>query len=751
MARCIHNHQQLRARTTTPGGSISVFLGVLALVLSYTLAVSQERLLGPPAAPAPHSPSVDVVCLGAEGPRTVLEHAGTWQQEGHSLPDPILRHAVEAALHIDAPWTCAEVAIRAFDLYKDRAWATDVIASFAIHHATQLLLNAEVFATLHRDWTKRALTVAAAHTPTWVFRALTQLMAVDPTWAHSLLQRAVQEAPQHAVSMLRAYLAAPWGPQLFTEAALAVPRWTVTVAATQRPESQAVLAFLQRSPDPHLRLLAQIAQSDYTGDVAARVGGFVYDIVANTLSLEEAARLSTHDQTYFRALVARKLANQAPQPRVVDEALQDQATIVFQYLNELFDKPDVLRFRIVEPLTARELYVLMAYGEANAISTSYHGVFTRFLARMRQEGWTGANMLAQVNEVRLRPFIKAAAKFGRLEAFLATIASAPERWAVVTRCFQGLERTPDVAVQAAYAAEIVDTVADGPGRRLLHDTLLTEYRRVERAQDLHGLAVYGVLAAQLLQRTGGLPDAPALTTIAQRYRPYLPDWHAIPFAHLFHDGLNVQRHFFYNDEDGQGSFQSFMAQYRATPAWHVEDYGAFVRVISSAADRRIIIYANKPTDDGERATDLERLMQQHGIPPQVIVHRGHSPYVPETIARMPRTAALVYLGNCGGYTLLDSVFTKAPEAQVITTIGVGTITVNDPFLKALNEYLLREKEGRWAEFWQRAATRLGHNPRFADYVAPDHHAGALFLRAYRGFIEHLNIDHGPRSAGGHVG
>jgi len=571
MARGTHTAQPLRSRTITPGWRVSLCLSGLALVLSCTLAVSQAQPLGPPASPLPRSPSVDVVCPAAEGLRTVLEHADTSQQEGRSLPDPLLKHAAEAALRPDAPWPCAEVATRAFDLYKDRPWATDVLTPFAIHHATQLLLNADVFAALHRDWTERALTVAAAEAPPWMFRALTQLMtvdatwakqlvatvasrhpalaftyangllAVDRTWAHGLLQRAVQEAPQQAVSMLQAYVAEPWGPQLFTEAALAVPRWTVTVAAAQRPESQAVLAFLQRSPDPHLRLLAQIAQSDYPGDVAARVGGFVYGIVANQLSMEEAARLSTHDQPYFRALVARKLASRAPQPRVVDDALQDQATIVFQYLNELFDKPDALRFHIVEPPTARELYVLMAYGEANAISTSYHGVFTRFLARMRQEGLTGAHVLAQVNEVRLRPFVKAAAKLGRLEAFLATIASAPERWAVVTRCFQGLERTPDAAVQAAYAAEILDTAADGAGLRLLRDTLLTEYRRVEHAQDPHGLAVYGLLTAQLVQRTGGLPDAPELTTIAQRYRPYLPDWHVIPFARLFHDGLNVQR------------------------------------------------------------------------------------------------------------------------------------------------------------------------------------------------------------------
>jgi hypothetical protein len=150
------------------------------------------------------------------------------------------------------------------------------------------------------------------------------------------------------------------------------------------------------------------------------------------------------------------------------------------------------------------------------------------------------------------------------------------------------------------------------------------------------------------------------------------------------------------------------------------------------------MYANKPTDDGERATELDRLMQQHGMLPQVIIHRGHSPYVAETIARLPRTAALVFLGNCGGYTFLEGVFNQAPDAHVITTIGLGTLTVNDPFLKALNDYLLRGTDSRWAEFWRQAAARLDHNPHFADYVAPDHNAGALLLRAYWAFIENLN-------------
>lgn len=774
MAHCAHNQPPLAARGTQPGSSVSVLLVVLFLVVWSTLAVAQERHGLPRTAPAqltaptPRRPAVDVARLTTEDARMALEPAPTWQRDAHTLPEPFLRKAVEAALRPDTSWTGAEVAIRHFDLYKDRPWAYDVIAPFAIQHAKHLLLNADFFATLHRDWTKRALAAAAAHVPELVFSELKTLMAVDATWAKHLtatmasrypalafahadvllavdrswargiMQHAVQGAPQKAVSMVRLYLTEPWGLQLFTEAALAVPRWTVTVADADLPESQTVVELLQRSRDPHLRLLVQIAQSGRAGDIAARMGGFVYDIADNGLSMEEAARLSKDDQTYFRTLVARKLASRASHPRVVDDALQDQATIVFQYLNELFDKPDAVRFRIIEPLTARELYTLFAYGEENAISTSYHGAFVRLLARMRQEGLTGERLLAQVNEVRLRPFIKSAAKFHRLEAFFATMPSVAERRAVLTRCFSGLERTPDIAVQAAHAAEIMDTASDDQNLRLLRETLVNEYRRVERLQDRQGLAVYGLLAAQLVQRTGSMPDMPELTSIAQLYHPYLPDWQEIPTAQLFHNGLNVQRYFFYNDEDGQGSFRSFMAQYRSASGWRVEDYGTFVRMTSSGANRQMIIYANKPTDDGERAAELERLMQQHGVPPQVIIHRGHSPYVSETIARMPRTAALVFLGNCGGYTFLQGVFNKAPEAHVITTIGVGTLTVNDPFLKALNDYLLRGKDGHWAEFWRWAATRLHQNQYFADYVAPDHNAGALLLRAYRDFTDTLN-------------
>jgi len=84
--------------------------------------------------------------------------------------------------------------------------------------------------------------------------------------------------------------------------------------------------------------------------------------------------------------------------------------------------------------------------------------------------------------------------------------------------------------------------------------------------------------------------------------------------------------------------------------------------------------------DEQGSTDIDDILRQRRVTPSVIVHRGHSTYVAWTLEKMPATAALVYLGNCGGYTLLETILRKAPKAHILTTKGIGTLTINDPLL-----------------------------------------------------------------------
>jgi hypothetical protein len=144
----------------------------------------------------------------------------------------------------------------------------------------------------------------------------------------------------------------------------------------------------------------------------------------------------------------------------------------------------------------------------------------------------------------------------------------------------------------------------------------------------------------------------------------------------------------------------------------------------------MVIYANKPEYDAY-TNDVDQVLHDQGLTPQVIVHRGHSYHVNDTIDKIPPTAALVFLGNCGSYNQLEAVLAKAPRAHIITTQGIGSLTVNDPLLKALNEHLLRAQELHWSAFWPRVTARLEPNPRFADYLSPDQNAGLIFLKAYR--------------------
>ena len=115
--------------------------------------------------------------------------------------------------------------------------------------------------------------------------------------------------------------------------------------------------------------------------------------------------------------------------------------------------------------------------------------------------------------------------------------------------------------------------------------------------------------------------------------------------------------------------------------------------------------------------------------PHFIVHRGHALHVDKTIAQIPRAAELVFLGSCRGLTKMQQVMEMAPQAQVFVTRGIGSHSINDPVLHALNGALLSGAV-TWESFWRQMELRLGRNALFADYVPPHKNAAAQFLRAY---------------------
>ena len=112
------------------------------------------------------------------------------------------------------------------------------------------------------------------------------------------------------------------------------------------------------------------------------------------------------------------------------------------------------------------------------------------------------------------------------------------------------------------------------------------------------------------------------------------------------------------------------------------------------------------------------------------MHRGHSYHANDSIQRVAAGARIVSLGSCGGYNNITAVLEKSPNAHIISTKGVGTMTINDPLFFALNEEIRNSGKINWPIFWSQMEKKLSGNKVFNDYVSPHRNLGVVFLKAY---------------------
>ena len=550
----------------------------LPLLLSFA---SSAAALTAPLAPEP-VPTLVVAAEASETrpeqvlvetaePRALLAQAQRWRERGEPFPDALLRKAVEAALQPEASWDDITAAITAFDVYQDRPWVTQVLQPFVVYNATNILLNADMFARMHRTWAQRAVEMAAPQSPGFVLGALQilatldplwakqlattaattmpaavwahvdVLLAVDTPWAEGLLRQAVSASPYDAIRAVSAYKMASWGPRFFADVVLREPRLVVRLMTADPIRHQAVGRALDEAQHPALQVLAQIVHSSYPDDLKEKMATLAEAIAEQTLSLEAAAQLSSDEHIYFQTLVAIHLRNPQVQYHAIEMALSEEAAGLAGEMNSLLGQPAAVRFRAVATWKAREIYCLIAYGEAEMFTSSYRGVFDRLIARMHQESLTGDALLSQVHDTRFRIFIRSAALLNRLAMFLATIPSPVARWSLITRCMSDLERAPDMPEQAVTAAEILSAPLDPASLRLIRDILRSEYARAESEHNQHARIIYGLLIAALAQSHPEELTYPALRTIADTYLPALPALVGIPFAGLFQQGITLQR------------------------------------------------------------------------------------------------------------------------------------------------------------------------------------------------------------------
>jgi hypothetical protein len=377
---------------------------------------------------------------------------------------------------------------------------------------------------------------------------------------------------------------------------------------------------------------------------------------------------------------------------------------------------------------------MMVMGENEIYTSSYKHSFNRLIQMQGPEPRMD-QLLVSVNMDFFKKFIKMAANFNQLDTLLKMMP--PANATILMRAFvANLDHTGDLE----DAVDVADSYASINNPELQATILQYVKENERRSQDAgnqRGKAVYGLLKTIFESFNDNSIDLTEQLGIPPIFRvdpSYLAD----------DSGRIVEQVFFYGDEDGKQYFPAFRNSFPPNE-WKITQNKEWVE-IKSLKGRRVWIYANLPLDSDKNLDDsaqvhLGKYLRKNDLTPSVVIHRGHSYWLPGTIERMEGDAKIILLGSCGGYKNLSEILAISPDAHIISTKEIGKGDINKPIINYLNQTFVSGKPLVWKEMWGNLNKMFAAEPNKAmkeswdDYVPPYRNLGAIFIKAYNKMME----------------
>ncbi|MFT3825693.1 MAG: hypothetical protein QM731_17365 [Chitinophagaceae bacterium] len=498
---------------------------------------------------------------------------------------------------------------------------------------------------------------------------------------------------------------------------------------------------IRNHSDPFVQIISKMANSR-SGQLYLP---FLDNLFHDRITFAQIDSVKDNPVMYYRLMVntridyAHRLLNRdtALEMKALTERMSHTAKEHFiREINGLHTvDDDNVRFKRLEGLTAQELYYLAVLSEDEIYTSSYvRGVYPRILKQMGTPH--GDSLILSVYGDYFRKFIKIAAGYNTLNNFLGTMSK--ENAATLMQSFViGLEKTTGLE-DAVDVADSYSSIMD-KNKELANyilDEVKWSYNKNKRDNNKRGIVIYDLL--KILFESADTTRKIDLSSLLG-----IPSIYGQSYASLTDDsGRVIQQVFFYGDEDkdGQNSFINFMTMFRNKSEWKVDDKNPDWVTITSVKGKPIWIYANRPLygeDDPDEKAQLKLMdyMFDHKLKPTVVIHRGHSYHLASTLTKLPASAKIVVLGSCGGYNNLNEVLTICEDAHIISSKQVGTKTVNEPILQAINANLVNGTDIDWISMWRELTARFQNDAaareKFEDYIPPYKNLGAIFIKAYR--------------------
>ncbi len=540
----------------------------------------------------------------------------------------------------------------------------------------------------------------------------------------------VQQNPSNILSGIAAFADQPFADSLIEVAANKIPLEVYTYAqAVKTPAAQVI----RRNKNPKVQTIAKLS-SIMNGTLYLP---FLDELLNNQLTIDDIRAVAENELAYYKLIVKTQIKyynriSQGDTPvlaPVLFQMLERKATDVFvNVMNELHDSPDAVRMRVSDPLSSEEIYYLLVTTEEVIYTSTYTKLYDRMMTRFA--GRRSDSLLMAVHFDKFKKFIKMAANYNRLDDFLKSmpeIRSNQLMYAFV----QGLQKTSSLE-DAVDVADSYGSITNVDLQNFLKRQVKENYDKSLQVKDRRGEVIYNILLTLFKSAADTSMNLSALLGIPPVYKV---DYNSITDD----SGRVVQHVFFYGDEDGITSFRNFMGMFNGKPEWKVVTGKEWV-TITSTKGKPYTIYANLPLDykqdlDAQAQAHLVKYLNKNNINPSFVVHRGHSYHLKYTLQQMLPSSRIVMLGSCGGYQNLAKILNVNEDAHIISTKQVGSYSVNEPILRALNEDIRNGRNIEWIPLWQQISASVKSDGRASellkDYVPPHKNLGAIFIKAYR--------------------
>ena len=450
------------------------------------------------------------------------------------------------------------------------------------------------------------------------------------------------------------------------------------------------------------------------------------DIYRGRVSMQEAENLCNDKETLTQRLI-QLLGDTAVIGRFsIEQQISYQSLKFVRELN-ISENTDKLFTAEIQKQTPEVLYTYMTYGEDEIIYSSFVKMLQALLEKSPQQNIYP--LLKDLNFNNFRKFARKCVDYNLFDKVYSNF-SPSQKDEVLDFLLKNLEKNQDKRNEVVQIADIILGMNDDGLIAEFHQRLHSEYERVEKIHSDEGVAIYGILSALIARKV----DKGWAKYVAEKYK--LPNLERLPAYTLFNQKMeNIQQYYFYNDQDGISSYSNFIRSYQRSPLeWEIKDYTTFVSIISRTG-KKVEIYANKASSGETGIRDMLNYMKSKNLEPQVVVHRGLSTHTLKTFSRIPNSAKLILDGSCGGYHVQLTALKRAPEAQILCNRNVGTMFINDPMFKQINDDIRNGVDLDWNEFWTRMNQRVGSNPYFKDYIPPHKNAATILTKALYDILE----------------